>query len=130
MPRLPDRCPSCAGSLKVTRLACSACGTKVEGEFSLCPVCSLSPENRALLDLFLSARGNAKEVQRILKLSYPTTRAKLEQLWAALALPPPAPTGDAGRPALQIIAEMEEGKIGVDEAERLLRTRGIRPSGA
>jgi hypothetical protein len=123
MGRLPNACPSCAATLRATRLACPSCSTIVEGNFELCPICSLGPDDRSLLDLFLSARGNAKEIQRSLKVSYPTARARLDQLWGRMKLTPAPPQNGEGRSPVAILDDLREGRITVDQAELLLRNR-------
>jgi hypothetical protein len=131
--KVPSRCPSCGGTLQVRELHCPGCDTKVEGVFDSCPVCALPEEYRALLDLFLKARGNAKRVERELGVSYPTVRARLEQLWQHLDVarapvaaspvePPPRPVE---RAAVEILQELETGKLSVTRAAALLRTRGV-----
>lgn len=124
--RVPTRCPSCRSDLRVRELRCAACATRVEGEYDLCPVCALAEDDRALLDLFLRERGNAKGVERALGVSYPTVRARLEQLWsrldalrdAAVAAEPPT------RPALDVVLDLRERRIDVSQAAALLRNRG------
>lgn len=80
----PSRCPSCGGVLNPVKYVCSDCGTEVSGEFSGCALCSLDLENRTLLELFLMARGNLKAVQRMLGVSYPTARARIEEMFNVL----------------------------------------------
>lgn len=137
--KIPNRCPSCGSGLTVQALHCSACSTRVEGEYDLCPVCSLADEDRALLDLYLKVRGNAKGVERELGISYPTVRARLEQLWQRLdalrarsaAPPPEAPVSRPEPPAegperssADILRELQEGVSDVSRTAALLRTRG------
>jgi hypothetical protein len=121
--RMPDHCPACAGPLQVTTLACSRCATRIEGTFDVCHLCSLGGDDRALLELFLRVRGNAKEVERALGVSYPTARTRLERLWSRLNLPTPGLTSGE-RSSLEILADLREGSIGVADAIRLLRHRG------
>jgi hypothetical protein len=64
--KMPEKCPSCEGNVLVTKLECIECGSQIEGKFITCPVCSLDPNHRELFDLFMAARGNLKEVQRVL----------------------------------------------------------------
>jgi hypothetical protein len=123
MGRLPNSCPSCSTALRAMRLACPSCSTLVEGDFELCPICSLGPEDRSLLDLFLSVRGNAKEIQRSLKVSYPTVRARLDQLWGRMKLAPAPPQNGEGRSPVAILDDLREGRITIDQAEILLRNR-------
>ena len=75
---IPPKCPGCGDRLIVVRLQCSSCGTEVNGEFDVCPVCTLEGSNRELFDLFMESRGNLKEVQRKLGISYPTVRNRLD----------------------------------------------------
>ena len=127
--RMPDRCPACSGRLRVTGLACPHCGVRIEGAFDACPICSLEGENRSLLGLFLRARGNAKEIERMLGISYPTVRARLDRLWTQLdlAIPTSEPTSQS---ALKILAELREGKLSVDQAVTRLQHRAAPPAGS
>ena len=119
---MPDRCPSCNGGLVVRTLACPECETRVEGRFGPCRFCGLERESFELLDLFLRSRGNVKDVQRELGLSYPTVRSKLEQLWVRLGYrtDPEAP---APISAEEIVGSLRDGDLSVDEAVEQLRTR-------
>jgi hypothetical protein len=79
-------CPVCAGELEISRLHCSTCGTTIEGEFGVGRFGRLSREQMALLESFLRSRGNLKEMERALGISYPTVRARVEALVQALGL--------------------------------------------
>ena len=77
-------CPVCAGELEISRLHCSSCGTTIEGEFGVGRFGRLSREQMTLLESFLRSRGNLKEMERALGISYPTVRARVEALVQAL----------------------------------------------
>jgi hypothetical protein len=79
-------CPVCSGELEISRLHCSSCGTTIEGEFGVGRFGRLSREQMALLESFLRSRGNLKEMERALGISYPTVRARVEALVQALGL--------------------------------------------
>ena len=79
-------CPICSGELAVTRLHCRSCGTTLEGDFSVGRFARLSREQFALLESFLRSRGNLKEMERELGISYPTVRARVDALLRALGL--------------------------------------------
>jgi hypothetical protein len=79
-------CPVCAGELAISRLHCRTCGTTLEGEFGVGRFGKLSREQLALLESFLRSRGNLKEMERALGISYPTVRARVESLVQALGL--------------------------------------------
>jgi len=77
-------CPVCSGELAVTRLHCRACGTTLEGDFNVGRFGRLSKEQLAILESFLRSRGNLRDMERELGLSYPTIRSRVEALVRAL----------------------------------------------
>lgn len=79
-------CPVCQGELSITRLHCRSCGTALEGEFGVGRFGRLEREQLAFLESFLRARGNLKELERELGISYPTVRGRLETLLRSLGL--------------------------------------------
>lgn len=85
-------CPVCSGELAVTRLHCRSCGTTLEGDFSVGRFGRLSREQLALLESFLRSRGNLRDMERELSLSYPTVRSRVEALVRSLGF---GPRGDA-----------------------------------
>ncbi len=83
-------CPVCSGELTITRLHCRSCGTALEGEFGVGRFGRLDREQMTVLESFLRSRGNLKEMERELGISYPTVRARVDALVRALGF------GDAG----------------------------------
>ena len=81
-----SKCPVCEGELHVTRLHCGTCGTTIEGEFNVGRFSRLNREQYALLESFLRSRGNLRELERELGISYPTVRNRVEALLRALDL--------------------------------------------
>ncbi len=77
-------CPVCSGELAVTRLHCRSCGTTIEGEFSVGRFGRLTREQLVLLESFLRSRGNLRDMERELGISYPTVRSRVEALVRAL----------------------------------------------
>jgi len=76
--------------------------------------------------VFLRSRGNVRDVQAHLEVSYPTARARLSEVLDRLglgdALSPPA-ASPATAPALDpaaILADLAAGRLDVAEAEALL----------
>ena len=114
----PRDCPVCGERLALTRLSCRACGTEISGDFEACEFCALGAEDRAVLRVFLASRGNMKELERHLGVSYPTARARFDALLARLGLAPerPAPSG----PRVELLERLAQGEIDVDEALRSL----------
>lgn len=71
---------------------------------------------------FLKARGNIKEVERLLKISYPTVKARLESLLASLGIKEEA-SSDYQESILDAI---DRGEIKVDEAIKLLKKQNFK----
>ena len=86
-----SNCPVCDSHLTVTRLHCNTCGTTIEGEFTVGRFSRLNREQYALLESFLRSRGNLRELERELGVSYPTVRNRVEALLRALDLADGAP---------------------------------------
>lgn len=101
----------------IERMRCAVCSTAVEGNFELEWPSQLSREQLAFVKVFLGCRGKIKDVEQALGISYPTVVSRLDEVVARLA-PPPEPRR-ARR--LKILEELAAGKIGLEEAERLLR---------
>jgi hypothetical protein len=126
-------CPVCSSELFVTRLQCRSCGTAIEGDFSVGRFGRLSREQLALLESFLRARGNLKELERELKLSYPTVRARIDALVRALGLADGAFVEDgsedgSGRDEMSalrrdVLERLARHEITADEAAALIRSR-------
>src|SRR5689334_22081957 len=88
-------CPVCSGELAVTRLHCRSCGTTLEGEFSVGRFGRLTREQLLLLESFLRSRGNLRDMERELGISYPTVRSRVEALVRALGFGPRADSDEA-----------------------------------
>lgn len=88
-------CPVCSGELAVTRLHCRTCGTTLEGDFNVGRFGRLGREQMAILESFLRSRGNLRDMERELGLSYPTVRSRVEALVRALGFGPRAEADDA-----------------------------------
>jgi hypothetical protein len=112
--RAPRDCPVCGAGLEVTRLSCPGCATELSGAFESCEFCALSPDDRQLLRVFLASRGNMKDLERHLGVSYPTARARFDGLLGRLGIDKPAPGPATDRVAL--LEELARGTIDVDEA--------------
>jgi hypothetical protein len=88
-------CPVCSSELAVTRLHCRSCGTTLEGEFSVGRFGRLTREQLLLLESFLRSRGNLRDMERELGISYPTVRSRVEALVRALGFGPRADSDEA-----------------------------------
>jgi hypothetical protein len=125
-------CPVCSSELSVTRLQCRGCGTAIEGDFNVGRFGRLTRDQLSLLESFLRARGNAKELERELKVSYPTVRARIEALVKALGLADGSGSlddgefgraGEASDVRRDVLERLSRHEIGADEAATLLRRK-------
>ena len=92
-------CPVCSGELAVTRLRCGDCGTTIEGEFGVGRFARLTRDQVQMLESFLRSRGNLRDMERELDISYPTVRARVEALVRALGFGPRDEPDAAAAPA-------------------------------
>lgn len=77
---LPSRCPSCGGELHVASLHCAECDTRIEGDYRLPVILQLSPADQQFILDFVKTSGSLKEMARLLELSYPTVRNRLDDI--------------------------------------------------
>jgi hypothetical protein len=134
-------CPVCSDELTITRLHCRSCGTALEGEFGVGRFGRLDREQMALLESFLRSRGNLKEMERELGISYPTVRGRVDALVRALGLAdgatapdedafetsevePVAPAADVAEERRAILERLAKKEIGAEEAASALRALG------
>ena len=134
-------CPVCSGELAVTRLHCRSCGTTLEGEFSVGRFGRLTKEQLVLLESFLRSRGNLRDMERELGISYPTVRSRVEALVRALGFGPRdgdesadeaaasattshTPAGEAAASRQEILERLARHEIGAEEAATAIRALG------
>ena len=128
--RPPRDCPVCSSRLQVTQLGCPTCGTGLSGSFESCEFCGLDQADRDLLRVFLASRGNMKELERHLGVSYPTAWARFDDLLRKLDLGSPAPATTTtaaavaapGRPdpRLDVLRAVATGTVDVEAARDAL----------
>ncbi len=117
---LPTNFPGLQETPLVTKLEFPESGVNIEGHFRLNEFALLPPDNLEFLRLYIKVRGNLKEVERILGLSYPTIRSRFEDLLKALGYEAEASDAEARD---DVLKALERGDIGPNEAlERLKST--------
>ncbi len=117
-----DTCPSCGGKLDVHELGCPECGITVRGEFPRCEFCALPEEQLNFLRLFVARRGNLRELERELGVSYPTVRARLDDLLRALGYAvSPLSALDRQEKRRQVLEGLKDGRLSAEEAARKLK---------
>jgi hypothetical protein len=130
-------CPVCSNELAVTRLHCRSCGTTLEGDFSVGRFGRLNRDQLALLESFLRSRGNLREMERELGISYPTVRSRVEALVRTLGFGPRADTDEADDPTTEaavagqtreeILQSLARHEMSADDAAAAIRALGRTP---
>ena len=115
--RFNEQCPSCGGRLAIRNLTCSVCSLKVDGDMPLPTLARLSPDHREFTEVFMVCGGSLKDVGQVLGISYPTVRARLDQVIAALK----ALRGSTEEARLAVLERLERGEISAKEAATELR---------
>ncbi len=132
-------CPVCSGELIVTRLRCGTCATTLEGEFGVGRYARLTREQVVVLESFLRSRGNLRDMERELLISYPTVRIRVEALVRALGFGPrdeadttPATGGQAAAATAEdiqagrreILERLANHELSAEEAAEAIRALG------
>jgi hypothetical protein len=131
-------CPVCSSELAVTRLHCRSCGTTLEGDFTVGRFGRLSRDQLALLESFLRSRGNLREMERELGISYPTVRSRVEALVRALGFGPRAEAEGDDEAAVEfrqdpaaarqsILERLARHEIDAEDAAAQIRALGRNP---
>lgn len=113
-------CPICSHSLHVKKLECSHCHTRIENDFVLSKFASLSAEQINFVEVFIVSRGNIKEVEKELGISYPTVRSRLNEIIELLGHTKQKENKQKYNKSA-IISKLDNDEISAQEAIRLLR---------
>lgn len=114
MKKVISRCPICNHALAVARLTCDSCDTVIENKFSLSKFDYLSDEELYFTETFIRCRGNIKEVEKELGISYPTVRSKLDGVIKKLGYDTGA--GEQSVKKEEILKALENGEITAEQA--------------
>lgn len=117
-----SKCPICGGELKVTKLECNNCNSKIEGEFKLSKFNYLSDEQLKFALVFLKNAGNIKAVEKELDISYPTVKKNLDELIEALGFSRVDIKGEVTEynNRKDVLAALKDNRISYEEAKKIL----------
>jgi hypothetical protein len=111
-------CPVCGGQLKIQKYKCEKCSTEITGSFQIEEFAQLTDEQLIFLKIFIKNRGNLSELQKELGVSYPTAKARLEELVKALGY---ESEDDNRKKTMEILEKIEKGEITPEEAKSILK---------
>ena len=118
MNKVIGECPICQSDLQVTRLSCKSCGTELTGKFQLSKFNYLSKEHLYFIEVFVKNRGNIKQIEKELGISYPTVKKNLDEVIGSLGYK--VHDEDKTKKA-DIFTKLEKGEITAVEAAKLLK---------
>jgi len=124
--KAPGKCPVCGEKLSITKLGCPKCTTTIEGDFQPCEFCRLPEEDLEFIKVFIKCRGNIKDVEKELGISYPTVRGKLDSVIRGLGYEVPAKetlkeNNDKVNTRNVILDQLSKGEITPKEATEKLK---------
>ena len=119
--RILQECPMCNGTLQVRELYCPRCRIRIQGDFEppQSRLLSLSRKELEFVELFVRLRGNIKEVEKALGVSYPTVRGMLDGVIKNLGYTVGKQMSPEKR--MEIIEKISKGELSADRAAELLK---------
>ncbi len=128
MLKLFEQCPACGGPLVITEVKCTNCDLTMQGEFKPGLFSTLSDDQLTFVRAFLRVRGNLSEMEKVLGVSYPTIRNKLEEINQALdraeQAPAAAPSTPPNNERGEILQKVASGELDAAEALERLKSLG------
>lgn len=114
------KCPVCSNRLRVVKLHCDSCNTEISGDFELDRFSYLNKEQKYFVEIFIKKRGNIKEIEKELGISYPTVRRNLDQVIEAMGYFVEKEDVSTESEKERIIHRLAQGEINAQEAMDLL----------
>ena len=129
MRKILETCPGCGSELDVTQLSRTECDIVISGRFTPTRFNRLSPENLHFAELFIRLRGNIKDMERELGISYPTVRSRLNEVIQELGFEAEEEEILVEEEAdteehRAVLTRLEQGELNVQDAVKLIRKGG------
>lgn len=120
--QLIQECPLCGNILKVKELYCPSCSTTIRGSFEppRSRIFYLPHKDLEFIELFVRLRGNIKEVEKAMGLSYPTVRGLLDTVIKRMGYKVEHDIDKKKR--MEIIEKLEKGELSAEQATNIIRT--------
>ncbi|NLY73456.1 MAG: DUF2089 domain-containing protein [Tissierellia bacterium] len=114
-----NTCSVCGDQLKVSSLHCDSCNTHYQGDFHFDKFTYLSAQQKNFIEVFLKCRGNIREVEKELEISYPTVRARLDDVISSLGYDSSVEDSQASKK--EAIDSLSKGEISYEEALKIIK---------
>ena len=116
---LPADCPLCGGEVRITQIRCDCCSSEINSTFVTGPLGKLPAESQKFIAVFLRHRGNIKQVEKEIGISYPTINKMLEGINRLLG----AEQTQIPPSRKEILDAIEKGEMSVKDATLILKNR-------
>ena len=114
-------CPVCEERMSITRLHCRNCDTTIEGHFDLGRFGRLNADQMNFLETFVRCEGKLNRMEPEMGMSYPTLRARLNEIIQTMGFPVGPDTGRlSDEERHQILDDLATGKVSSEEAMQML----------
>ena len=111
------RCADCDRPMAVSRMVCTNCDVRMEGEFEVPALARLTVEDQAFVVAFMRSHGSIKKMEALFDISYPTVKNRLNAIGAQLD-----ETFNVPSPNERVLDQLARGEITVEQAvERMNR---------
>lgn len=114
-------CPVCDSNMEIVEYHCPTCDISIKGRFGVGDLAALSVTQQEFVKVFVCSGGNIKEVERVLGISYPTVKSRLNEISKVLCN---KVHRDTGRNSLDILAKLEKGELSVNDAVKAIKKGG------
>ncbi|MEO0092657.1 MAG: DUF2089 family protein [candidate division WOR-3 bacterium] len=115
------KCIKCGSKMYIAEYKCPNCATTISGNFGYPNLLELSDDMFNFMLIFLKNRGNFRNIEKELGITYPTIRNRLDNLLKLLGLE----TKSKRMMINDILDKLESGKITAKEAEKLIKERRL-----
>jgi len=117
---VPAECPVCGGELKIEKLSCTECDMQMTGTFYMSGFAGLTEKQLEFVKVFIRCKGNIKEVEKELGISYPTVKSRLDEVAGALDVELPE---DEKKDNTEVLESLEKGELSIEEALEILKEK-------
>ncbi len=113
--KVVTRCPFCEDSLFISQLSCESCDTEINTKMGIPAFFRLPRDLQEFVMVFLKRRGNIREVEKELGISYPTVCKRLDLVNELIG------NRNTLADRHEILNKLERGDITAKEATQLLK---------
>jgi len=108
------QCPVCNSNLEIVEYHCTSCDTSIKGRFGVGDFAAMTASQQEFVKVFICCQGNIKEVEKTLKISYPTVKKNLAEVVSILC--PQKKKEIPKHDSENILSDIAEGNLSVEDA--------------